>query len=104
MPFAPKRVCAACRCTKPCRCERQSDSRRGSSNSRGYGAGWQRFREWFITRHPLCADCVAGGRYTATREVHHIRKVATHPELKLVEDNCMGLCSMHHSIRTRAGE
>jgi 5-methylcytosine-specific restriction enzyme A len=71
---------------------------------RGYDGAWQRFREWYVRRHPLCVDCLAEDRVTAVEEVHHIAKVAEHPELKLVESNCMALCKPCHSIRTNRGE
>jgi 5-methylcytosine-specific restriction endonuclease McrA len=37
-------------------------------------------------------------------EVHHIAKVKVHPELKLVEANCMALCKADHTARTARGE
>lgn len=87
------------------RCSKHSlDRFRGNSSERGYDAAWQRFRSWFVSRHPLCADCEEVGQVNATEEVHHIRKLAEFPELRLVESNCMGLCKSCHSVRTRRGE
>lgn len=80
------------------------DEARGTSTERGYDAVWQRFRGWFMARHPLCADCEEAGLIVAMEEVHHIRKVKDFPELRLVESNCRGLCKTCHSIRTRRGE
>jgi hypothetical protein len=37
-------------------------------------------------------------------EPHHLKKVAQHPELRLVEENCRALCHEHHSARTARGE
>lgn len=73
---------------------------RGTAAERGYDALWRRFRTMFIARHPVCEDCDR----QPTREVHHIKKLAEHPELRLVESNCMGLCTRCHSIRTNRGE
>lgn len=65
---------------------------------------WRNFRDWFLARHPLCEDCLAEGKIEPAEEVHHLKKVADHPELRLVEANCRGLCKPHHSRRTAAGE
>jgi len=80
------------------------DRYRGSSASRGYDGAWQQFREWFLARHPACEDCALRGIVKAATDVHHIKKVADYPELKLVEDNCIALCHEDHSIRTSKGE
>jgi 5-methylcytosine-specific restriction endonuclease McrA len=37
-------------------------------------------------------------------DVHHVAKVAEHPELKLIESNCKALCHECHSARTGKGE
>ncbi len=81
-----------------------ADQQRGTANERGYDADWQRFRKWFISRHPLCADCEERGTVEAAREVHHVKKLAEFPALRLVESNCRGLCTPCHTIRTRRGE
>jgi 5-methylcytosine-specific restriction protein A len=75
------------------------DRFRGSSRERGYDTNWERFRRMFLARHPACEDC---GRLAS--EVHHEKKVAEHPELKLVESNCHALCKGCHSVRTARGE
>ena len=33
---------------------REHDQRRSSSTARGYGSKWQKAREGFLARHPLC--------------------------------------------------
>ncbi len=35
---------------------RQRDHR-ATAAKRGYGGRWQRFRAWFLKRHPLCVRC-----------------------------------------------
>jgi 5-methylcytosine-specific restriction protein A len=75
------------------------DRWRGSSRARGYDANWERFRKWFLARHPFCADC----ERLAT-EVHHVQKVKDRRDLKLVEANCMALCKADHTKRTARGE
>ena len=81
-----------------------ADRRRGNSTARGYDWTWRRFRGKFLRDHPLCEDCHAEGLVREAEEVHHIRKVQNHPELRLVESNCMALCKRHHSARTAKGE
>jgi len=71
---------------------------------RGYDRTWQRFRDWFLRRHPLCHDCEGRGDVVPAAEVHHIKKLADHPELRCVESNCMALCKACHSKRTGRGE
>jgi 5-methylcytosine-specific restriction endonuclease McrA len=89
MAFAPKTLASI----KPPRARRKTAER-------GYDSKWQAFRDWFLRYvQPACADC--NGRAT---EVHHVRKVATHPRLRLDVDNCLGLCKPCHSKRTLIGE
>jgi 5-methylcytosine-specific restriction protein A len=82
----------------------RSDRERGSSTQRGYDRHWSAFRSAFIASHPLCSDCQAKGRLTATEEVHHVIKLRDRPDLRLVETNCLGLCRSCHSRRTANGE
>lgn len=82
--------------------------RRESAYRRGYDRRWERFREAYLREYPLCEDCLKqtlpGESPQPATEVHHIRKLAEHPELKYVKSNLMGLCHRHHSIRTARGE
>jgi 5-methylcytosine-specific restriction enzyme A len=82
---------------------RQPD-RRLPSSQRGYDADWWRVRALKLVRDPLCEDCTAEGVTCAANEVHHVRKVADHPELRLDIDNLRSLCTRHHSRRTRRRE
>jgi 5-methylcytosine-specific restriction protein A len=75
------------------------DRNRGSSRERGYDRNWERFRKWYLARHPLCVDCGL-----LANEVHHVRKVKTNPGLKLSESNVMPLCKDCHTKRTARGE
>jgi 5-methylcytosine-specific restriction protein A len=96
----PERLCARHQAAN----FRQQDQGRGTADERGYDADWRRFRAWFVSRHPLCADCLEENRYTPTAEVHHVIKLRDAPHLRLVEDNCRGLCRTHHSRRTAKGQ
>ena len=80
------------------------DMYRGSANARGYDSQWNRFRTQYLKRHPLCVDSLAEGRFVPATEVHHIKKLKDHPELKYAESNLMALCHTKHSIRTARGE
>lgn len=83
---------------------RELDRERGNSAERGYDQAWRDFRRWFLSRHPLCADCRAEGTLKMAEEVHHTVKIAVQPELRLVESNCVALCVSCHATRTRRGE
>lgn len=39
---------------------------------RGYGGRWQKARETFLKRAPLCAECQRHGRVTLARIVDHV--------------------------------
>ncbi|MDE2342931.1 MAG: HNH endonuclease [Betaproteobacteria bacterium] len=80
------------------------DRERGSAASRGYDRNWQRFRENFLSDHPLCADCENIGRVTLAVEVHHVKKLRHRPDLRLDPENVMALCHSCHSARTARGE
>jgi 5-methylcytosine-specific restriction enzyme A len=80
------------------------DQQRGTSADRGYDHRWRRFRLSFLASSPLCSDCQALGRVTAATDVHHVRKLRDHPELRLDPTNVMALCGPCHAARTAAGE
>jgi 5-methylcytosine-specific restriction protein A len=75
---------------------RQFDDRRGSASSRGYDRDWRLIRSVYLGEYPLCADCERKGRNVVAVEVHHIKPVSTHPELRLAWDNLMALCHACH--------
>lgn len=80
------------------------DGTRKNSGDRGYGWRWQQYVAAYKRQHPLCADCLAAGRVTPMRDVHHIEKATTHPELFWEPDNHRGLCGTCHKVRTARGE
>lgn len=43
-----------------------------SSSAQGYGYKWQKFRERFLKRNPLCAHCMQIGKIEPATEVDHI--------------------------------
>lgn len=82
----------------------QAFDNRQSACKRGYDARWRRFRANYLREHPLCVDCLAVERVTAANEVHHVLKLAEHPEAKYDERYLMVLCKPHHQVRTARGE
>lgn len=65
-------------------------------------ARWQRFRRWFLARHPLCAECERTGRATPATDVDHITRRRERPDLALDESNCQALCKPCHARKTRS--
>ena len=69
MPRTPKRPCRYPGCPNLCEkgiyCEEHSDYSadrlRGGAAARGYDARWQKARKAFLTRRPLCAECLKNG-------------------------------------------
>ena len=106
-----KRLCQAMGCGTIVKdkawCEQHQPARpkdrRKSASQRGYGVVWRRFRRKYLADYPLCEDCKERGRVSPAEEVHHIKKLADGGD-KLDEDNCMGLCKVHHTVRTNRGE
>ena len=77
---------------------------RENSNKRGYDYQWSKLSKAVREQEPLCHDCLEAGRTKPSEEVHHIKKVADYPELRMVRSNLMALCESCHSIRTARGE
>jgi len=70
---------------------------------RVYGtARWHTFRRYYLARHPLCVFCERVGRLRASREVHHLTKLADGGDV-FDESNCRALCSSCHAKETAAG-
>jgi 5-methylcytosine-specific restriction protein A len=77
---------------------------RPNAYRRGYDSSWRLVRHQHLQNNPICLDCLKEGRYVAATDVHHIKKLAEHPELRDVSENLMSLCHRCHSIRTGKGE
>ena len=73
------------------------DRTRPSRHERGYDSDWTAFRDIYLRDFPLCQQAGCGERAT---EVHHLKRVKTHPQLRLVRSNVKGLCKPHHSRLT----
>jgi 5-methylcytosine-specific restriction protein A len=104
MPIAPKKICAHPGCgvtVQGGRCPVHKgvgtvESERPTTAKRGYDGEWQRFRRWFVARHPTCVDCGA-----LAVDVHHVVPIGEQPSLKLSEANCVALCKSCHTKREK---
>jgi 5-methylcytosine-specific restriction protein A len=76
--------------------DRKYDEERGTASERGYDAQWQKVRIMKLNEDPLCEECLKKGIVVEAAVVHHIKPLETHPELRLMIDNLMSLCVMHH--------
>lgn len=63
---------------------------------RGYGGRWQKARETFLARHPLCCYCDKRGRVTAATVVDHIKPHQGDQTLFWDTDNWQALCKRCH--------
>lgn len=68
-----------------------------SSTQRGYGYKWQKAREKFLKKNPLCVYCQRDGRVTAANVVDHITAHRGDMKLFWKESNWQALCSSCHS-------
>lgn len=82
----------------------QPKQERLAAADRGYDREWYEVAKRFKQANPLCVDCLQQGRTRPAQEIHHVKKVVTHPELRLDWSNLMALCKVCHAIRTRRGE
>jgi len=84
------------------RWRREQEANRPSASKRGYGKDWQRLRNWFIQRHPVCEICKKEGRLTPAEVVHHIKSVKERPDLRLEQENLQALCfDCHEKVHGR---
>ena len=91
MPTAPAQACpcGGRRIKGVCdRCgpKKRIDNRQHAA-ARGYDYQWQKFRATYLAYHPLCVDCQVINIVAGATDVHHIRKLADHPEAKYEEEN-----------------
>lgn len=78
---------------------RREDPRLAEAARIRSSARWQRFREWFKARHPLCCDPfgVHGELSVQVAQVHHVEPLAERPDLACDEGNCRPLCTRCHA-------
>lgn len=92
MPYAPRTHGAE-------RPRERAPDRRLNAGKRGYDAKWQRFRRWYLRRHPLCQSCKEDGRVRAAVLVDHVIPLSEGGE-HLTEENSQALCRACHARKT----
>jgi 5-methylcytosine-specific restriction endonuclease McrA len=73
-----------------------NDQRRGSSVERGYDSVWNRVRKIKADLSPLCESCLIKNIERPMNVVHHIKTIEQYPELRLVLQNLLSLCTPCH--------
>lgn len=71
---------------------------------RGYGGRWQKAREWWLIRHPLCVFCQAKGRTELATVVDHRIPHRGNKQLFWDRDNWQGLCKVCHDSTKKCME
>ena len=69
---------------------------RASAGTRGYDAAWQKFRIWYLRRHPIC---VIAGCGCVAMVVDHIKALNDGGD-KYDEANLQAMCTFHHNQKT----
>ena len=89
------------RCAKhEAQVKREYDKARPSANQRGYNARWRKARYHYLTRNPLCVECLGNGRTTAASVVDHIVDHKGNQGLFWDESNWRALCKSCHDAKT----
>lgn len=71
-----------------------------SSTARGYGYKWQKAREAYLAKYPLCAECQRLGLVTVATDLDHIVPHKGDMVLFWDRSNWQGLCHPCHSTKT----
>ena len=98
MPYSPP-VHGARRCPRHVPLAAKRDDKREPANRRGYDSRWYRLRNWYITKHPVCVECLKVGIVRPTEEVDHIVPIADGGPVYDV-DNLQALCRQCHGRKT----
>lgn len=86
---------------------RKDDPRLSQSARIRNSRRWKRVRAIVIASSPLCADPFGEHESQTVRaiDVHHIKPLASHPELAFALDNLMPLCrACHRRAETHAAD
>lgn len=100
MPYITKRKVSV-RCNKHEAQDRHNDK----WNKYYQNRQWKLLRDYYMSLHPICADCAIEGRSVPADECHHkipFSTGATHEEkmqLLLDPDNLVALCRTCHMKR-----
>jgi 5-methylcytosine-specific restriction protein A len=113
MPVRPKKPCRkhGCKelvelgyCDKHKKESYKRDERRGTASERGYGSEWRKARLGFLSRNPLCKECLKNDIIEPATDVDHV--IPHRGDRKLFWDvnNWQALCHICHSKKTARGE
>ena len=100
MPYLTKR-----RISPPSKREDNNTRRNNKWNKYYQNKRWKKLRDWYMSLHPICADCMFEGRSVPATELHHIIPFSTGKteeekmDLLLSPDNIVALCSECHDKR-----
>lgn len=100
MPYISKR-----RISPPNNHKEVSAKRNHTWNKYYQNKKYKNLRDYYMSLHPLCIDCLFEGRSVPATELHHIRPISTganeeeRMQLLLNPDNFAPLCSYHHDLR-----
>lgn len=75
--------------------EKRYDEQRGSARQRGYDRAWEKLRNAYLQRHPLCERCERRGHVVPAEIIHH-RIPITEGGARLDEANLEALCKTCH--------
>lgn len=80
--------------------KKQYDKQRGSSSERGYNSRWQKARQTYLKRNPLCVECMKDNQIEPAVVVDHIKPHKGDVVLFWDKSNWQPLCKRHHDIKT----
>ena len=110
MPQAAKRICRhpTCSNTEPCpehtdQRRKEYEKNRGPAHERGYDHQWRRVRQRYLSKHPMCEDCLERGDVTEAVDVHHKVPVKVDRGMRLDFSNLRALCRSCHRKREASG-
>jgi 5-methylcytosine-specific restriction protein A len=78
---------------------RRNDPALNEANRIRSSGRWKKVRRLKLQQDPLCEDCKEHGVTTVATQVHHLKGVASHPELAFVMENLRSLCTTCHAKR-----
>lgn len=73
---------------------------RKTAHQRGYSYQWQKARDGYLRKHPLCRMCTEQGVTKAAEVVDHIIPHKGDKALFWDSDNWQPLCKAHHDRKT----
>jgi len=103
----PKRFCTAYPCNNLVRsgeryCEAHQPAKPNRDSDPFYNtARWQRFRNWYRAKNPLCERCLDEGLTVPADMVDHIIEIRD-GGAKLSATNAQSLCNGCHAVKSAA--